>query len=632
MYDRTHRRPTLRTLVLLALGALLVLPGDLQAAPATITNPGTLIRKIASSNEQLEITTNSSRILTLGKKIPRVQVNNPELLSVTPLSATQVQISAKKAGVTQVNLWDEDDQIYTVDVFIYGDVRELENALKTQFPNSSIRVYRYSNSLVLTGFIDRPDYVDPIRELAEDYAPKVINNISVGGVQQILLKVKVYEVSRTHLRQLGVDWAQVSSSGAYAVNGVSGVVTSVTSTGGATTITDAANATFEFGVTNGNNQLFGYLNALNQKNLVKVLAEPNIVAISGRPAQFNEGGELPIIVPQSLGNVSIEYKPYGTQIDFLPIVLGNGKVRLEVRPRISEVDESRSITLNGTEVPALTVRQVDTAVEMRAGQTLAIAGLIQQRSNALHRGLPFFSDIPILGVPFRRVSEESNEIELLILVTPEFVDALEPHEVPPCGPGMGTMSPSDEQLYLNGNIEAPNYCNQCGPNGCYDNCCNNRMGGGMGNCGADGCGVGGPPNGNYPVMGYPNGAHPNGAYQSGTPQMAPGYESHGPVEVINPYKEAPVESSLMPGEAIQTPAAAINGPNAANQQPVTPLASEAESSAGDAPQGPSLGVVAPGAAYSTARRPQFSRPAANAYGDVDGSGSGLIGPVGYDDN
>ena len=136
-----------------------------------------------------------------------MQVNNPELLAVTPLSATQVQISAKKAGVTQVNLWDEDGNIHTVDVMIYGDARELTVALQTQFPHSSIRVYRYSESLVLTGFVDRPDHVGPIMRLAEDYAPKVINNINVGGVQQILLKVKVMEVSRTKLRQLGVDWA-----------------------------------------------------------------------------------------------------------------------------------------------------------------------------------------------------------------------------------------------------------------------------------------------------------------------------------------------------------------------------------------------------------------------------------------
>ena len=120
-----------------------------------------LMYKLTGRTERLELTTNSSRILTLDKNIPRVQVNNPDLLAVTPLSANQVQISAKKAGVTQVNLWDEDGKIHTVDVLIYGDVRELEVALQTQFPNSSIRVYRYSESLVLKGFIDQPEQVEP---------------------------------------------------------------------------------------------------------------------------------------------------------------------------------------------------------------------------------------------------------------------------------------------------------------------------------------------------------------------------------------------------------------------------------------------------------------------------------------
>src|SRR5262245_52522735 len=156
------------------------------SAWAQVESPS-LVRKLSGVTEKLEITTNSSRILTLDKNIPRVQVNNPDLLAVTPLSANQVQISAKKAGVTQVNLWDEDGQIHTVDVLIYGDARELEVALQTQFPNSSIKVYRYSESLVLKGYVDRPDYVSQIMRLAEDYAPKVINNITVGGVQQVLL-------------------------------------------------------------------------------------------------------------------------------------------------------------------------------------------------------------------------------------------------------------------------------------------------------------------------------------------------------------------------------------------------------------------------------------------------------------
>ena len=459
---------------------LLSLMGLASTASAQINVAGdSVVRQIVGPSDKLEITTNSSRILTLGKKIPRVQVNNPELLTVTPLSATQVQVSAKEAGVTQVNLWDEDGGIHTVDVYIYGDVRELEYALQTQFPNSSIKVYRYSQSLVLTGFIDRPDYVDPIRQLAEDYAPKVINNISVGGVQQVLLKIKIYEVARNKLRELGVDIGTIGNHGYFGTS-VSGLLNTIGSPGnpdgvptivqGTKVLTDTGGQTVEFLVTEGADGLVGLLDALDERRAAKILAEPNIVAVSGRPAQFNEGGEIPILVPQGLGNLAIEYKPYGTQVDFLPIVLGNGKIRLEVRPRISELDYANGIVLNDIQIPALTLRQVDTAVEMNAGQTFALAGLIQQRTETLSRGIPFLRDIPYFGVPFRRMEDDVNEIELLILVTPEFVDAMSPEEVPPCGPGMSTVSPSDKDLFLKGIMEVPNNCGPCGERSCGPAC------------------------------------------------------------------------------------------------------------------------------------------------------------------
>ena len=444
---------------------------------------GSVVRKISSLSEKLELTTNTSRILTLDKNIPRVQVNNPELLAVTPLSATQIQISAKKSGVTQVNLWDEEGNIHTVDVMVYGDARELSVALQTQFPHSTIKVYRYSESLVLSGFVDRPDHVGPIMRLAEDYAPKVINNINVGGVQQILLNVKVMEVNRTKLRNMGVDWGHFSSSGTGVVSSVSGLISEVAQvTRGADTATPNVEGgpgvinnlgTVQFGVINGRDTFFGFLDFLQQNRCAKTLAEPNLLAVSGRPAQFNVGGEVPILIPQSLGTTSIEFKPFGTQIDFLPIVLGNGNIRLEVRPRISEIDPAASIRLQDIDVPGFKVRQVDTAVEMKAGQTFALAGLVQERTNAVNRGVPYLSDMPILGVPFRSTRNEVEEIELLVMVTPEFVDPLDRHQVPCGGPGTYTTYPSNRDLYCGGHVEVPLHCNPttglsaCGDASCY---------------------------------------------------------------------------------------------------------------------------------------------------------------------
>lgn len=620
MYERKSNRacrlaPANR--LLLACSALATWAVLGQGADAQlIKSRDSVIRQISSANEKLELTVNTSRILTLGKRIPRMQVNNPDLLAVNALSATEIQVSAKKPGVTAINLWDEDGQIHAVDVFIYGDVRELEHALETQFPNSSIRVYRYSNALVLTGFIDRPDYVTPIVELAQDYSPKVINNISVGGVQQVLLKVKIFEVSRTKLRQLGVDFASLGGSGGFLGTSVSGLLSSVNGS----TVTATDGATVQFGIVDGGSSFFGLIDALQQNQLAKILAEPNIVAVSGRPAQFNEGGEIPITIPQGLGQVSIEYKKFGTQVDFLPIVLGNGNIRLEVRPRVSDLDPNNSVTVGSTIIPGLTVREVDTAVEMKAGQTFALAGLIQRRTEAVSRGIPYLGDVPVLGVPFRRVREEVNEIELLILVTPEFVDAIDPHEAPQCYPGAGTMSPDNCELYLDGHVEVHNRCNGCGPCGCvpthgHEPCCPGKALGVDDNQGA------------YPGSAY-QGGHTGPAmmygpevYSHPTPMHGPGPETM-PSPPEDAYEEGPMTSPA--DEGAQTHGELSMPPRPRAYQPT---------------DGPSFGQTSSSENhYPVARKPAYQRHASKPYNPttpqpaptVFDEQTGLIGPVGYD--
>ena len=457
MYTNKNLREFIKSLITPAV-FIFAVAGTLFGSPGSVLAQESVIRHITQSTERLELTVNSSRILTLEKPVPRMVVNNPDLVSVTALSKNQIQIAARKTGVTQINLWDEDDNVYSVDIAIYGDVRELQLALKRLFPKSSVKAIRLTNSLVLEGFVEKPEAVSPIIRLAEDYAPKIVNNITVGGVQQVLLKVKVMEVSRTKLRSVGFDFAQFSGDN-FVTSSVSGILNSLATNAGSTI---SGGSTINFGVFNGDNAFFGFLDALQQNNLAKILADPTIVAVSGRPAHFNVGGELPYLVPAGLGQVSIQFKPYGTQVDFVPIVLGNGNIRLEVRPRVSEIDDTRGVDLGSNRVPAFNVREVDTAVEMKAGQTLALAGLVQTRVESQVRGIPYLSDLPYLGAAFRKVEEKANEIELLILVTPEFVDGMDPQEVPPCGPGLESVSPGHCQLYFNGQIEVP-ACGPCGP-------------------------------------------------------------------------------------------------------------------------------------------------------------------------
>ena len=419
---------------------------------------------VHGTSQRLEMIVNSSRILTMKGKIPKAQVNNPEVISLTPLSATQIQVSAIKTGVTQVNLWDERETVYTVDVVVLGDARELDMVLKAEFPSATLKIRPMNSSVLISGFVPQPDMVHRITSIAEDYYPKVVDNMIVGGVQTVLLQVKVMEVSRNKLRKLGVDWSHVNGND-FVVSSVSGLINAAAASTG-TTLAGTGMDSVRLGIVGDSSTFLAFVEALQQRNIVKVLAEPNLVTMSGRPASFMVGGEFPILVPSgTIGTATIEFREFGTRIDFVPVVLGNGAIRLEVRPSLTEIDESRNVTAGTITVPALRTRTVDTAVELNAGQTLALAGLIQERVESENKGLPWVSDIPYVGSVFRRVEENVNEIELLVLVTPQLVDAMDPHEVPTCLPGQSTTVPNDHEFFLKGYLEVPR--------GCHDENCVN---------------------------------------------------------------------------------------------------------------------------------------------------------------
>lgn len=415
--------------------------------------------KVTHSTQRLEMIVNTSRILATDEDVPRIQVHNPEVLRVVPLSPKQIQVSAVKPGVTHVNLWMPDGTARTVDVAIFRDSRQLEMVLQAEFPKAAIRVRPLENSVILSGDVDRPEIVSRIVSIAQDYYPNVINNVNVGGVHQVLLHTKVMEVSRTKLRSIGVDWGFVNG-GDSLIQGAGGLISIGASSG--TTIAGTGQDTIRLGILNNGTQFNSFIDALRQHQVIKVLAEPTLTAISGRPATFNEGGEFPILVPQGLGQTAVEFKQFGTRVDFVPIVLGNNSIRLEVRPQVSEIDNSRSVTINGVSIPGLRTRFVDTGVEMRAGQTLALAGLIQTRTEGTNRGVPWLGDMPWAGNLFRRNREEVNEIELLVTVRPELVSGLDPHEAPTVGPGQLTTSPNDVEFYGRGYTEVPRCCPEAG--------------------------------------------------------------------------------------------------------------------------------------------------------------------------
>lgn len=448
---RLAPRPLHALAVLLALP---LVPAPLLPGQEPI-RPGIQVQ-VTEPTQRLELIANTSRILTLQHKVPRVAIDDESVARVLPVAENQVQVAALKPGFTQLTIWDQRGGVFTVDIVVMGDARELENLLASEFPDATLRVRPLASSVVVSGHVPRPDMVHRIVTIAEDYYPKVINNISVSGAQEILLHVRVMEVSRTKLRKLGIDWAYFNADDGIISNAAGLIGNYTLNAGGA--VTGGGAETLAVGIVNGSSRFFAFIEALRRYNLVKVMADPTLVTVSGRPASFNVGGEFPIPVPQQLGTISIQYREFGTRVDFVPIVLGNGNIRLEVRPQVSEVDSSRGVTIGAVNVPGLRTRWADTGVEMRAGQTLAIAGLVQTQLDAENRGLPWLSDLPYLGAFFRRVQMTENEIELLIMVTPEFADAMDPHEVPPCGPGQMTTVPGDSDLYNRGILEVPGCC------------------------------------------------------------------------------------------------------------------------------------------------------------------------------
>ncbi len=418
---------------------------------------------IAKTQESLQMVVTTSQYLTFPQPILKATVQNDAAIQVQASGRNEVLVSAVATGVAQIDFLGADDQVYNVQVVVTGDARELQAILAQEFPSATLRVRPIQQAVILSGQVTADEHVEQAVSIAEEYYPKVINRIEVIGVHTIMLQTQVMEVSRTKLQQLGIDWS-MGFGNDFVTQSASGLIGT-----GATTssLINAGNESLKFGIVDNGNAFFGLLRMLRQKNLAKVMADPTVVAIDGRPASFNSGGEFPIIVPAGLGQVGIEFREFGTRLDFVAKVRGDSRIWLEVRPTISEIDPGRSVTINGTSIPGIRSRFVDTAVELRAGQTLALAGLLQIRTEAESVGLPVLSDVPYLGALFRANREVQNEVELLIMVTPNFAGAMDANEVPPGGPGFNSNSPLEQELYGKGYIEVPPGCapqGNCPPN------------------------------------------------------------------------------------------------------------------------------------------------------------------------
>ncbi|RMH09614.1 MAG: type II and III secretion system protein family protein [Nitrospirae bacterium] len=388
--------------------------------------------------QELELVVGKSIVLNSDRPIKRASLANPEIAEALVLSTTQVYVFAKTIGATTLIFWDKAGKVFAMyDLIVTPELSRLKAQIHELFPEeTNIKVRGSHDYITLSGSVSGPDIVTQVVELAETYAPKKVKNLlQVSGVQQVMLEVRVAEMQRSLLKRLGVNFGIVRNDGngfgVTTLNSLSTVVplksaTLDSASGGADPFGFIFTPNFLFRVASGNMTWTGFIDALKQNNLTKVLAEPTLVALSGQEASFLAGGEFPIPVPQSFGVTTIKFKKFGVRLNFSPIVLSNGRISMKVAPEVSELDFSGGISVTGgITVPAITMRRAETVIELKDGQSFAIAGLIQDNVKEAINKYPVLGDIPILGALFRSSSFQKNETELVVIVTPRLVKPLD---------------------------------------------------------------------------------------------------------------------------------------------------------------------------------------------------------------
>ena len=332
---------------------------------------------------------------------------------------------------------------------------QLKETLYKLLPDEKgVRVNTTQETVTLSGNVSNAANLSQVLTIAESYYPKkVVNLLEVGGVHQVMLEVRVAEMSRSLTRRLGFNFGYISNSGVnFGVSLLNNLTSASATTGAITGFGSAINAIFRF--TGAGATWTTFIDALKEEGLVKVLAEPTLITLSGKEAEFLAGGEFPIPVPQpgAAGTtITIEYKSYGVMLNFMPVVLSNNKISMRVSPVVSDLDFSSAVALGGYVVPGLTTRRVSTTIELPDGQSFAIAGLLKENVREVVTKFPVLGDIPILGALFRSSAFQKNETELIIIVTPHLVKPLDLTKQ--SLPTDQYIEPDEFEFYMLGSLE-----------------------------------------------------------------------------------------------------------------------------------------------------------------------------------
>ncbi len=440
--------------------ALLLIAGDASAQDRVIQISGT------NRTAMVTVIVGKSQDVRTGSSFVDVMVGDPDIADVNPLTDHTLSILGKKIGTTRVSVYAEGKKLIGIfDVEVSYDITRLTNELKRRFGRSHLQASSVNGRIMLSGEVVDATTLDQAVTIARQFGPDIINSVSVMAPQQVMLEVRFIEISRTAGRELGVQWNRFGSSSTTNIGSMqpasnlplTAPANSGTFAPGEVAAGVISGATpYGFLIANlakGGISANVALNALEQKGIARSLAEPNLVALSGDTASFLAGGEYPIPVAGSFGQVTVDYKKYGVGLAFTPTVLERGLINLKIEPEVSQIDPTHTVTVaNGISVPALIVRRASTTIELRDGQSFMLGGLLQTNNQNQIDQLPWLGSVPVLGTLFSSKSYQQNQTDLAIIVTPHLVRPTRPGDVVKT-PADDSLPPNDADFFLLGKAE-----------------------------------------------------------------------------------------------------------------------------------------------------------------------------------
>ncbi|HBM60424.1 type II and III secretion system protein family protein [Salipiger marinus] len=399
----------------------------LGASPVAPTAQAQSLRVVQTGTESvLNVPMNRAVVVESDEPFAELSIANPAIADISSLSDRTIYVLGKTPGTTTLTILDGNGRLITnVDVRVAADVTEFKERLRQILPGETIEVRTANDGIVLSGTVSSAQKLDRALDLAQRYAPDRVSNLmTVGGVQQVMLKVRFAEMQRSVSKALRSSL----SLGGEVLGGDLGIGTetgtwlqSENSLGNPVDVPSDTQGAMLLGFNAGGLEVGVLLEALEQKGVVRTLAEPNLTALSGQEAKFLAGGEYPVPVAQEDGMISVEFKAFGVELNFIPRVVDGDLINLELNAAVSSIDTANGFTSEGITIDAFRRRETSTTVEMRDGESFAIAGLLQDDFRDVNGQVPWLGDIPVLGALFRSAEYSRQQSELVIIVTPHLV-------------------------------------------------------------------------------------------------------------------------------------------------------------------------------------------------------------------